>query len=118
MSTLPLDVPDDLADRLRPVADQLPEILELGLRELQAASLGGFGGAAEVLEFLARLPSPEETLSLQPSEALRERINTLVDKSKEASLSPVEEREWQQYAFLEHLVRVAKAQALLKLKQA
>jgi hypothetical protein len=118
MSSLQVDVPDELADQLRPLADQLPQILALGLRELNAASQPGFAGAAEVLEFLARLPTPEETLTLQPSEALRRRVAELLDRSKESDLSPTEEQEWQQYAFLEHLVRVAKAQALLKLKQA
>jgi hypothetical protein len=118
MSSVQVDVPDELADQLRPVADRLPEILELGLRELNAASQAGFAGAAEVLEFLARLPTPEETLSLQPSEALRRRIADLLAKSKADGLSPAEAQEWQQYAFLEHLVRVAKAQALLKLKPA
>lgn len=33
-----LNVPDELATRLRPVEDQLPQILEWGLRELSAAS--------------------------------------------------------------------------------
>jgi hypothetical protein len=31
-----LTITDDLATRLRPVEDQLPQILELGLRELHA----------------------------------------------------------------------------------
>ncbi len=118
MSPVTVNVPDELAERLRPLADQLPHILELGLRELNAASQAGFGGAAEVPEFLASLPTPEATLSLQPSAVLRDRISELLEKSKSGSLSPAEEQEWQQYAYLEHLVRVAKAQALLKLKSA
>jgi len=46
---------------------QLPRILELGLRELNAAGQSGFDGAADVLELLAALPPPEEILKLRPS---------------------------------------------------
>jgi hypothetical protein len=45
---------------LSAMKDQLPQILELGLREWNADAQSGFSGLAEVLEFLASLPSPEE----------------------------------------------------------
>ena len=56
MSAITLELPDDLAKRLRVHEARLPEILELGLRELNAERQSGFEGAAEVLEFLAGLP--------------------------------------------------------------
>ena len=118
MLPITLNVSDELALRLRPLADRLPRILELGLREMNAASQTGFMGAASVLEFLARLPTPEETLALRPSEALQARVNQLLEKNREASLTPDEEQEWEQYQYLEHLVRMAKAQAHLKLQAA
>ena len=34
MITIPVQVPDELAHRLLPLQDRLPEILELGLRQL------------------------------------------------------------------------------------
>ena len=114
MSSVTLELPDELARRLKPIADQLPEILELGLRELNAAGQSGFQGAAELLEFLAGLPTPEETLALHPSEALQERINALLEKSRTQGLAPDEEQDWERYQYLEHLVRIAKAQALLR----
>jgi hypothetical protein len=118
MSSFQIDVPDELADELRAMADRMPEILQLGLREFNAASLAGFTGAAEVLEFLARLPTPEETLALRPSQAFRQRIVDLTEKNNTEGLSPAEEQEWQQYEYLEHLVRMAKARALTRLKPA
>jgi len=118
MSPITLEISDELAQRLRPVEDRLPRILELGLRELMAASQPGFRGAAEVLEFLAGLPTPEETLALRPAEALQTRISELLAKSRAGGLAPEEQQEWEQYAYLEHLVRMAKARALLKLKSA
>ena len=116
MLPITLEVPDELAQRLRPVADRLPRILELGLREYAASGEAGFQGAAEVLEFLANLPTPEEILALRPAASLQTRVEELLDKSHAGSLTPEEERDWGQYAYLEHLVRLAKAKALAKLK--
>lgn len=110
-----LSIPEELATRLRPVQDQLPQILEHGLRELDANS-AGFNGLSDVLEALARLPTPDEVLALHPSPALQERIDILLDKRRSSELSPAEEREWEGYQYVEHLVRIAKAQAMLKRK--
>lgn len=84
-------------------------ILELGLREWNAETQGGFEGAAETLEFLAGLPTPEEILALRPSERLHRRVQELLERSREGKLQPHEEEEWERYQFLEHLVRMAKA---------
>ena len=111
MSAITLNLPDDLADRLRSHVDRLPEILEFGLRELNAEALGGFQGAAEVLETLAGLPAPEEILKLRPSDRLAQRVKDLLEKSRSGNLDVREQEEWQTYEFLEHLVRIAKAKA-------
>ncbi len=113
-----LDIPEELAARLQPLEDKLPRVLELGLRELNAVAQLGFEGAAEVLEFLAGLPAPEEILALRPAEALQTRISALLEKNRTVGLTPAEELEWEQYQYLEHLVRLAKAKAYLKLKAA
>jgi hypothetical protein len=111
MSAITLNVPDDLAERLRSHVDRLPEILEFGLRELNAEALGGFQGAAEILEILARLPSPEEIVKLRPSDRLARRVKDLLEKSRSGTLDVREQEEWANYEFLEHLVRIAKARA-------
>ena len=111
-----LDIPDELALRLNPLQDQLPQILEMGLREWNADAQSGFSGLAEVLEFLATLPAPEEILALKPSATLQQSIQEMLEKSKTVGLTVEEERSWQQYEYVEHLVRIAKAKALLKLK--
>jgi len=112
---LTVHVSEDLASRLRPVQDRLPQILELGLRELHAAP-PQFEGLGDVLETLAHLPRPQEVLALRPSPALQERISTLVDKQRTGRLSSDEERDWQNYQYVEHLVRIAKAKAALQLR--
>lgn len=109
---LTLHLSDDLASRLRGVEDRLPQILELGLREWHATT-PQFEGLSEVLETLARLPPPQEILALRPSPALQERLLTLLDKHRNGVLSADEEREWEKYLYIEHLVRIAKAKATL-----
>ncbi len=109
-----LTISEDLASRLRPVQDRLPQILELGLRELHA-SPSAIEGLSDVLETLAGLPSAEEVLALRPSAALQERIRSLLDKRRTTALTPEEERQWEQYQYIEHLVRIAKAKASLRL---
>ena len=116
MSAVTFNLPDDLVERLRTVADRLPRILELGLRELDASSQSGFSSTSDVLEFLASLPSPEEILAFRPAPLLRERVSELLEKNRTTGLSAAEEDEWRRYEYLEHLVRIAKAKAALKLQ--
>ena len=85
------------------------------MRELNAETQSGFEGAAGVLEFLAGLPSPQEILDLRASERLQRRVQELLDKGRVGKLSAREEEEWERYQYLEHLVRLAKAKACLKL---
>ncbi len=113
-----LDLTDDLAARLTPHQDQISQILEMGLREVNASSQAGFKGLAEVLEVLASLPAPEDVLALRPAPVLEERVRNLLEKNRTECLSDDEEREWERYEYLEHLVRMAKAKAKLKLRGA
>ena len=113
-----LTVPEDLASRLRPVEQHLPRILELGIREWRARGETGYSGVAGVLEALASLPTPEEVLALRPSKELEQRIELMLEKNRSGGLMPEERQEWEQYQYLEHLVRLAKARAALKLKGA
>ena len=65
-----------------------------------------------MLETLARLPTPEEVLALRPTATLQNRIEELLDKNRDGGLSDEEQREWEHYEYIEHLVRMAKARAL------
>ena len=113
-----LDLPDDLAARLSDVQDKIPQILEFGLRELEAIPNSEFSGLSSVLEFLAGLPSPEETLALRPSNALQTQIDSLLEKNRTAGLTSAEETLWKSYEYTEHLVRIAKTKAYIKLSAA
>ncbi len=115
MASITLSLPDDLASRIRAQRQQLPRILELGLRELNAGSQSGFEGAADVLELLAALPTPEEILNLRPSPRLSARVAEMIEKNRSGEMTPLDEEEWERYEYLEHLVRMAKAAAHRKL---
>lgn len=117
MQTITLNVSDDLALRLRSVEKRLPNILELGLRQFHAQSQVGFDGAAEVLELLASLPSPEAILAIRSSEAFQARIDFLLEKNRDEGLTTDEDAEWEQYMYLEHLVRMAKGKALAQIRR-
>lgn len=117
LSSMEIQIPKELADRLMPVSDRIPDILELGLRRFNAADRNMFEDADDVLEFLAALPEPEEILKLRPSPVLQEKIDRLLEKNRNEGFSREEEIEWEQYQHLEHLVRMAKAKALMKLKK-
>lgn len=110
-----LDIPDEMAEKLESLQEDLPQILALGLQELTANPSAGFSGLTEILEFLASLPSPSDILALRLSESVQAEVDALLEKNRTEGLSPVEQHLWRQYEFVEHLVRLAKAQALLKL---
>jgi hypothetical protein len=110
-------IADELAKQLKPYEAEFTEILELGIREWQARGETGYNGTKSVLEKLAALPSPEEVLALRPAPSLQERVNALIEKNRTTGLSPSDQREWDQYQYLEHLVRLAKASAARKLKE-
>lgn len=111
-----LTIPDELATRLEPLTPHLAQILELGIRELHAQQQPGFHGLGDVLETLAALPTPEEILALRPSPALQSRISQLLEKNRSGGLSPEEQGEWERYQYVEHLVRLAKARAQVRLQ--
>lgn len=116
MTQLILDVPDELATRLQALdVGQIPHVLDVGLRRC-AARGDEFEGLTDVLENLARLPTPQEVLAMRPSAELSQRIDELLEKNRTVGLSVDEQSWWKQFAYVEHLVRIAKARALLALQ--
>lgn len=111
------DLPDEVINELQFFEDKLPQILALGLREFNAINKEGFSGMAEVWEFLASLPTESAIIALRPSETLQTQLSTLLEKNRTEGLTSTEKQLWQHYQYLEHIVRMAKARAFLKLKE-
>jgi hypothetical protein len=87
-----LDVSNDLGTRLHPFKQELPRLLELGLRELglnqiSQSSSSEFRNLNDVLEFLAKLLRAEEIVTLRPSLALQNKMNFLLEKKSIESLT-------------------------------
>ena len=87
---------------------EIEEYLRAVQRGRVPASEAGLNG---LLETLARLPTAEEVLALRPTTALQHRIEELLETKRNTGLSREEPREWEQYEYIEHLVRLAKARA-------
>jgi hypothetical protein len=111
------DIPDDIAQQLVRRKAEVPQILALGMQELDANPSTGFSGLTGILEFLASLPPPAEVLKIRLSESAQSMVDGLLEKNRNEGLSLAEQQLWQQYEFVEHLVRIAKTQALIKLNE-
>lgn len=68
----------------------------------------------ELATFLAGL-SPKKVLAFETSQEAQARVSFLLDKNRSKGLSDEENKEMEHYMLVEHLVQLAKAQALLRL---
>jgi len=62
-------------------------------------------------KFIAAGTTPETVISFRPSETVRQRVATLVERSKDGIISPEEQSELEDYLQLEHIMIMAKARA-------
>jgi hypothetical protein len=113
-----VEIPDRLGEQLQQFSDRLPELIERGLQELWSERYHpNFLGDREIISILASQPTPEQILAIHPSPELQTRMSQLLEKNKSNRLSPGEETELDRYLTLEHLVRLAKAQAMTNLRE-
>lgn len=108
-------VPDALGQQLQPFRDQLPEVLERGLREMMAERSVISQDENAIMALLTSGPTPQQVLAVRPSSKLQARASELLRRSKTRELTRQEEAELDRYLVLEHLVRLAKAHAYQQL---
>jgi hypothetical protein len=77
--------------------------------------MAGTKAHEEVIDFIAGGTSPREVAEYRPSEEARARVAELVAREKTTGLTPAEASELQSYLHLEHIMRLAKARARLRL---
>jgi hypothetical protein len=117
MSTITIELPDDLAAQIDSAT------LPLLLRELvahKAAKLPTREHSAkqppplyhEITDFLATSPSAEQILAFKISATTQARPDDLLDTHREASLSPQERAALDLYCALNHVIIQLKARAL------
>ena len=71
----------------------------------------------EVARFLAGSPSPEAIIAFRASPAVAERMYDLIDRERAGQISEDERSELDTYVYIEHLMRLVKAEAYRKLGQ-
>jgi hypothetical protein len=121
MATITLQIPDELAQRLEPLQNRLPEllwqILELTKNpttiepEINTHSGDIPAVYQEVLDFLIKSPIPQEIVNFKVSQQAQIRLQILLDKNRESILNPMEIEELDVYEQLEHLIILLKARA-------
>lgn len=115
MIEIKMQVSDNLAQRLQPLHDWLPTVLELSLVGFKTAAVKT---ASEIIEFLATGPSPGEVLTHHVSDRAQERLRRLLALNRTGLASEEEQAELDEIGRIEHIVILLKAQAQEKLNQA
>ena len=110
-----IQIPDALGRQLQQVRDRLPEVLERGLRDVLADSDDSFSDERTIMALLTSQPTPEQVLALHPSPEFQARAGELLERSKHGELTAHERTELDRYLLIEHLVRLAKANAYKRL---
>ena len=103
-----IDVPEKLARQLEGQREHLAEILELGLSRRWSNTNSLW---REVLAFLARGPKPDEIVEFHASDRATQRMQELLEKSKEHSITAEEEAELDGIEWVNHLFALIKARA-------
>ena len=115
MTTITLEVPDDLATQFK----LEPTALSALLRETLTAKLGKQRPEAttrkplhqELIDFLSSSPSLEQIVQFKISALGQERLEALLDKNREEQLTAAEQTELDQYLQYRHVLILLKASA-------
>jgi hypothetical protein len=65
----------------------------------------------EIIDFIAAGTTPEAVVAFRPSEAVRQRVADLVERSGGGNISAEEKSELDDYLQLEHIMIMVKARA-------
>lgn len=105
MTTITIEVPDELSELITQAGVRLPELLTQSLcQPALPAHLYRY-----VLDFLASNPSAEAIAAFGPTPEMRERLRTLLAREAAGDFTPAEQAELDEYERLEHLMIKIKA---------
>ena len=118
MTTITLEVPDELAAQLAGIRGRLPELLAQWLRTESPKKKPATNGLLtttplyrEVVDFLATDPAPEQLTAFKISAAAQERLDDLLEKNQEEELTTAEAAELDAYLQARDLMILLKADA-------
>jgi hypothetical protein len=118
MTTITLELPDDLAAQLKVDPADLPELIQEALK----SKLGNWpqtpsgSGATppiyqEITHFLASNPTLQDMVDFKISASAQEHLEELLDKNREEGLTPEEKGEVEKYLQYRHVMILLKASA-------
>jgi hypothetical protein len=118
MTTITLEVPDELAAQVATLRGRLPDMLakalklELVREKPQANSTQkAMPLYREIIDFLASDPLPEELVAFKISTSAQQRLEDLLDRNREEGLSADETAELDAYLQARDLMILLKADA-------
>jgi len=118
MTTITLEVPNRLAQRLNFERDRLPQVLELALRQLPPRPVNTVPVAVapalaftEMIEFLSSHPTTEQILGFRISPPAQANLSDLLEKNREIGLNEAESAELDWYEYVHDIMTRLKAQA-------
>lgn len=115
MTTIALEVPDDVAAQFRADPSRLPALIREAVAEKLALPSNGATTFSpvyqEFIDFLASGPTLEQMVGFKLSEATQERVEDLLDKNRENELTPEEKAELDRYFQYRHIMILLKAGA-------
>ena len=118
MTTIKLEVSDELAAQLSAVRDHLPALLHevLLARPLEQTSGILKSGALhpayrEMFDFLASGPTPKQIAAYRPSSPLQERVADLLERNRESGLSAEDSAELDGFEQVDDLLSLLAARA-------
>jgi hypothetical protein len=122
MAQLTIQVPDELANRLQPILHRLPELLShlLETHTPETLNLTNSSDTAntytEVLDFLIKQPTPEQIAKFKVSTQAQTRLEDLLEKNHNGTISQAENSELDIYEQLDQLIILLKARAYSVIK--
>jgi arsenate reductase-like glutaredoxin family protein len=128
MTQITIDIPDDLAQRLAPFQSQFSNLFTslIATRLLEQSTIESSaptstltstsGTYQEILDFLIDRPTSAQIINFKVSEASQSRLQTLLQKNREAALTAAETAEIDLYEQLDTLIGFLKIRAYAALQ--
>jgi hypothetical protein len=98
MVELTLQVPNSLAQQIRPISNWLPTIIELSVANFTASQIKK--ESDELIAFLSGNPKPETILQYKISDNSQNRVSQLLEKNGTGRINSTESKEldeWQKF---------------------
>ncbi|MCL4267436.1 MAG: hypothetical protein KJ069_29935 [Anaerolineae bacterium] len=125
MTEMTINLPHDVAARLAPIEERLPQLLRQIAQAVPAdrpeASVSqpavAYPVYNEFLNFLMTAPSPQEIIKFKASPTAQLRLRELLDKNRETVLTDAEQSELDAYEQVDYVMTMLKAKAHNQLQQ-